>query len=70
MKKEVVIFPDNVAFYMRFSTEKQALAFSEKYLILNKSEAIELFKELEKKLFKNKKIPKLLKEGVDNNGIF
>lgn len=55
---------------MRFSTEEQANTFKENYLILRESEARNLFEELKQLLFKNEKIPNLLKEGVDNNGIF
>ena len=70
MKKKVVIISDKVAFYMRFSTEEQANTFKENYHILRESEARNLFEELKQLLFKNEKIPNLLKEGVDNNGIF
>lgn len=70
MKKKVVVISDKVAFYKRFSTEEKADAFKDKYLILHESEAKDLFKQLKSILFKNEKIPKLLKEGVDNNGIF
>lgn len=70
MKKQLVILPDKVSFYMRFSTKEKADAFDAKYLILHESEAKDLFEELKSRLFKNEKIPKLLKEGVDNNGIF
>ncbi len=70
MKKKVVILSDKVAFYMRFSTEEQADAFNEKYLILHESEARNLFEKLKTKLLKNEKIPNLLDRRIDKNGIF
>ena len=70
MKKQVVILPDKVAFYMRFNTREKADAFNEKYLILHESEAKDLFEELKQKLFKKEKMPNLLDRRIDNNGIF
>lgn len=70
MKKKVIILPDKVALYMRFSTEEQARNFNEDYLILHKSEALDLFNELKTKIFKESKIPNLLNGRIDNDGIF
>jgi hypothetical protein len=55
---------------MRFSTEEQANEFNSNYLILHKSELLQMFEELKNKIIKNQKIPSLLNERIDKNGIF
>lgn len=70
MKRKVIILADNVCYYMRFSTEKQANEFNSNYLVLHKSELLQIFEELKIKIIKNQKIPSLLNERIDKNGIF
>ena len=70
MKRKVIILADNVCYYMRFSTEEQANEFNSNYLILHKSELLQMFEELKNKIIKNQKIPNLLNERIDKNGIF
>ena len=50
MKKKIVIIPDNLFIYMRVATEEQAR--NSDTLLLRKSEAIELYKDLQKMIFK------------------
>ncbi len=68
--RKLIVVADNVAMYMRFSTEEQAKEFDKKYLILNKSEAKEMFNQLREIFKEETKIPNLLMRGVNNNGIF
>ena len=50
MKRKIIIVPDNIFIYMRVATEEQAR--NSDTLILRKSEAIDLYNTLQKKLFK------------------
>ena len=50
MERKIIIVPDNILIYMRVATEEQAR--NSDTLILRKSEAIDLYKTLQKKLFK------------------
>lgn len=50
MKRKIIIVPDNIFIYMRVATKEQAR--NSDTLILRKSEAIDLYKTLQKKLFK------------------
>lgn len=49
MKRKIIIVPDNIFIYMRFATREQAS--DSDTLILRKSEAIELYKDLQKMIF-------------------